>query len=216
MVGKLERESCQNILDVSRETIAICEKYLTELTKWQKNLNLVGLSTLSDPWRRHILDCGQVAKYIKDKNEEIIDVGSGAGLPGVILCILGYTNVLMVEADYKKTVFILEALRKCKVSGNVLNNRIENFDNFTKKTLVFRAFSPIEKTLKLLCDKIEQSTKLIFLKGRNAINEIKSALKVWEKLKIKYNYKIVPIIKTYTSMSDNNSFLVIIKFKKEE
>jgi 16S rRNA (guanine527-N7)-methyltransferase len=211
----LKRESCQKILDVSRETIDSCDIYLSELIKWQKNLNLVGLSTLYDPWRRHVLDCGQVARYIKNKNEEIIDVGSGAGLPGVILSILGFSNVSMVESDYKKTIFISEVIRKCNISANVLNKRIETFDKFTNKTLVFRAFASIEKTLKLLCDKIESSTKLIFLKGKNAINEKNNGLKVWEELKTKYDYKIDPIIKTYTSISDKDSFLVTVEFKKD-
>ena len=211
----LKRESCQKILDVSRETIDTCDVYLNELIKWQKNLNLVGLSTLYDPWRRHILDCGQVARHIENKNEEIIDVGSGAGLPGVILSILGFSNVSMVESDYKKTVFISEVLRKCKVTGNVLNKRIETFDNFSNKTLVFRAFASIEKTLKLLYDKLGLSTKLIFLKGKNAINEKNNALKMWEELKIKYHYNITPIFKTYTSISDKDSFLVTVEFKKD-
>ena len=215
MLIVLKKESCQKILDVSRETIETCDIYLNELIKWQKNLNLVGLSTLYDPWRRHILDCGQVARYIENKNVEIIDVGSGAGLPGVILSILGFSNVSMVESDYKKTVFISEVLRKCKVTGNVLNKRIETFDNFNNKTLVFRAFSSIEKTLKLLCNKLELSTKLIFLKGKNAISEKKNALKMWEELKLKYDYKIALIIKTYTSISDKNSFLVTVEFKKD-
>ena len=119
MSSVLKRESCQKILDVSRETIETCDIYLTELTKWQKNLNLVGLSTLYDPWRRHILDCGQVARHIANKNVEIIDVGSGAGLPGVILSIMGFSNVSMVESDYKKTSFFLEVLRNLKVNENV-------------------------------------------------------------------------------------------------
>ena len=215
MPSILNRESCQKSLNVSRETIEICDIYLNELKKWQKNLNLVGLSTLHDPWRRHILDCGQVARYIENKNEEIIDVGSGAGLPGVILSILGFSNVSMVESDYKKTVFISEVLRKCKVTGNVVNKRIETFDTFSNKTLVFRAFSSIEKTLKLLCDKLELNTKLIFLKGKNAISEKRIALKVWKELKIKYDYKMSPTIKTHTSMSDKDSFLVIVEFNKD-
>ena len=215
MPSILKRESCQKILDVSRETIETCDVYLNELIKWQKNLNLVGLSTLYDPWRRHILDCGQVARHIENKNEEIIDVGSGAGLPGVILSIMGFSNVSMVESDYKKSVFISEVLRKCKVTGKVLNKRIETFDTFSNKILVFRAFSSIEKTLKLLCDKLELNTKLIFLKGKNAISEKRIALKAWKELKIKYDYKMSPTIKTYTSISDKDSFLVIVEFNKD-
>ena len=94
MEVRLKKENCQKMLNVSRETMDKFDKYLNWLKNWQKKLNLVGSSTLNDPWRRHILDSGQITKYIKDKNEPIIDVGSGAGLPGVILSIMGHKNIV--------------------------------------------------------------------------------------------------------------------------
>ena len=143
MESFLDKETCEKMLNVSRETSVKFETYLKTLKKWQKNLNLVGVSTLDDPWRRHILDCGQISRFIKKKDREIIDIGSGAGLPGIILSIMGYKNVLMVDSDFKKTVFILEALRACNLKSAVLTDRVENLKNLKNKTIVSRAFSSI-------------------------------------------------------------------------
>ena len=141
----LKKEDCQKILNVSRETMEKFDIYLMWLKNWQKNLNLVGSSTFDDPWRRHILDSGQITKFIRNKNDQIIDVGSGAGLPGIVLSIMGYKNIVMVESDYKKTVFIIEALRVCGSQGKVLNERIEKLKCIDGATLTFRAFAPIDK-----------------------------------------------------------------------
>ncbi len=210
---KLKKEECQKILNVSRETMEKFDKYLKWLKNWQRNLNLVGSSTLEDPWRRHILDTGQITKYIKNKNESIIDVGSGAGLPGIVLSIMGYKNIVMVESDYKKSVFIIEALRVCGTKSKVLNERIEKLECINGKTLTFRAFAPIEKVFDLLGDKIKKETKLIFLKGKTAMEEVKSSKKTWDRLKKENNYQLNPNFKTYTSISDKNAKVVLCTFK---
>ena len=67
------------------KTMLCFDKYLNLLSDWQNKLNLVGSSTLRDPWIRHIVDCGQIASFIKKKDEKIFDIGSGAGLPGIYL-----------------------------------------------------------------------------------------------------------------------------------
>ena len=214
MKVRLKEEDCKKILNVSRETMEKFNKYLNWLKNWQKKLNLVGSSTLNDPWRRHILDSGQITKYIKDKNEPIIDVGSGAGLPGVILSIMGHKNIVMVESDYKKTVFIIEALRVCDTKAKVLNERIEKLDHINGKTLTFRAFAPIEKVFTLLGDKIQKETSLVFLKGKTAMEEVRNSKKVWDKLKKENNYSLSPNFRTYTSLSDKNSKVVLCTFKE--
>ena len=213
MEVRLKKEDCQKILNVSRETMEKFDKYLKWLKNWQRNLNLVGSSTLEDPWRRHILDSGQITKYIKNKNEPIIDVGSGAGLPGVVLSIMGYKNIAMVESDYKKTVFIIEALRVCGTKAKVLNERIEKLECIDGKTLTFRAFAPIEKVFYLLGDKIKKETRLVFLKGKTAMEEVRSSKKIWDKLKKENNFLINPNFKTYSSLSDKNSKVVLCTFK---
>ena len=212
MEVRLKEEDCKKILNVSRETMEKFNKYLNLLKNWQKKLNLVGSSTLDDPWRRHILDSGQITKYIRNKNDPIIDVGSGAGLPGVVLSIMGYKNIVMVESDYKKTVFIIEALRVCGTQANVLNERIEKLECIDGTTLTFRAFAPIEKVFNLIGDKIKKETRLIFLKGETAMEEIRSSKKAWEKLKKKNNYSINPNFKTYRSLSAKNSKVVLCTF----
>ena len=212
MEAKLKKEDCQKILNVSRETMDKFDKYLNWLENWQRNLNLVGSSTLDDPWRRHILDSGQITKYIKNKNDPIIDVGSGAGLPGVILSILGCKNIVMVESDYKKAVFIIEALRVCRAEAQVLNERIEKIQCIDGKTLTFRAFAPIEKVFNLIGDKIKKETRLVFLKGKTAMEEVRSSKIAWEKLKKKNNYSLSPNFKTYRSLSAKNSKVVLCTF----
>lgn len=210
---KLKKEDCQEILNVSRETMERFDKYIKWLKSWQNKLNLVGASTLDDPWRRHILDCGQITKYIKNKDEPIIDVGSGAGLPGLVLSIMGYRNIVMVESDYKKTVFIIEALRVCGIRAKVLNERVEKLKCINDKTLTFRAFAPIEKVFNLIGDKIKKETKLVFLKGKTAMDEVESSKKTWDRLKKKNNYLVNPKFTSYNSLSDQNSKIVICTFK---
>ena len=75
MKGASNRENCASLLNVSRETMFCFDKYLDLLSEWQEKLNLVGSSTLRDPWTRHILDCGQLASFIKEKDEKIKLVG---------------------------------------------------------------------------------------------------------------------------------------------
>ena len=83
------------LLDVSRETLDRCEVYLDLLGRWQRPINLVGATTLADPWRRHILDCGQLWRHWPSDARRLVDLGSGAGLPGLILALLGRTGGLI-------------------------------------------------------------------------------------------------------------------------
>ena len=212
MESFLDQQTCDKMLNVSRETSVKFEIYLKTLKKWQNNLNLVGTSTLDDPWRRHILDCGQISRYIDQKDREIIDLGSGAGLPGIILSIMGYKNVLMVDSDFKKTVFILEALRACGLKSTVLTDRVENLKSLKNKTIVSRAFSSISLTLNLLKEKIQKDTELILLKGKQAKKEIIDAEFYWKTNQINDSKLLSPNFNTYTSLSNSKSFVVVCTF----
>lgn len=212
MESFLDQQTCDKMLNVSRETSVKFEIYLKTLKKWQNNLNLVGTSTLDDPWRRHILDCGQISRYIDQKDREIIDLGSGAGLPGIILSIMGYKNVLMVDSDFKKTVFISEALRACGLKSTVLTDRVENLKSLKNKTIVSRAFSSISLTLNLLKEKIQKDTELILLKGKQAKKEIIDAEFYWKTNQINDSKLLSPNFNTYTSLSNSKSFVVVCTF----
>ena len=210
------RENCASLLNVSRETMLCFDKYLNLLSDWQEKLNLVGFSTLSDPWTRHILDCGQLANFIKKKDEKIFDIGSGAGLPGIILGIMGYKNLVLVESDFKKTVFIIEALRKCNIQAVVENKRVEDLEGMQGNTIVSRAFAPIDKTLFLLSDVISTKTKIFFLKGRAAKEEINNAKVFWKKNKQNNKNDILINFDSYSSLSNKDSFIVKCTFKEEK
>ena len=216
MEATSNRENCASLLNVSRETMICFDKYLNLLSDWQEKLNLVGSSTLRDPWTRHILDCGQLASFIKKKDEKIFDIGSGAGLPGIILGIMGYKNIVLVESDFKKTVFIIEALRKCNIQAVVENKRVEDLEGMQGKTIVSRAFAPIDKTLFLLSDVISTKTKIFFLKGRTAKEEINNAKIFWKKNKQNNKNDILINFDSYSSLSNKESFVVKCTFKKEK
>jgi 16S rRNA (guanine(527)-N(7))-methyltransferase RsmG len=79
--------------------------YLSYIIEHNKHTNLVGKSTIENIWERHVLDCLQLTKHITNKKLKIIDLGTGAGLPGILLSIVGYKRVLMVDSVKKKDRF---------------------------------------------------------------------------------------------------------------
>ncbi|MEQ9350874.1 MAG: 16S rRNA (guanine(527)-N(7))-methyltransferase RsmG, partial [Alphaproteobacteria bacterium] len=126
----LDPAACAHLLNVSRETIHLFEEYLTLLAEWQKAINLVADSTLTDPWRRHILDCGQICDLIPARARRLVDIGSGAGLPGLVLAIMGserdnLPDIHLVESDSKKCAFLRTAIRQLGVSATVHETRAE-------------------------------------------------------------------------------------------
>ncbi len=104
-------EGFAEFVPVSRETLARLEAYADLLTRWSARINLVGRDTLVDLWRRHILDSTQLHRFIPNSARSLIDLGSGAGLPGLVLAILGVSGVELVEADSRKAAFLREAAR---------------------------------------------------------------------------------------------------------
>lgn len=161
-------------------------KYEKLLKEWSTKMNLVAPSTLADIQTRHIQDSAQLAKYLP-KDVKIIDLGSGAGFPGVVLAILGW-NVTCIESISKKTNF-LSALKEELDLPNltIVNDRIENF---LSKTLVntedfvftARAFAPL---IKILDYTHKTKCRLFLLKGREIQSEIDTA-----KIKYKFDYKL--------------------------
>ena len=79
-------------------------KFINELTLYNKHTNLVGKSTLINPWKSHILDSIQIAPLINHKNHSILDMGTGAGFPGLMLAIAGFNKVTLVDSNGKKII----------------------------------------------------------------------------------------------------------------
>ena len=114
--------------DVSRETLASLGAYLETLTKWQKAINLVGPATLADAWTRHVVDSAQIAPLIPAGAKSLADLGTGAGLPGLVLAALKPDlDVTLVESDARKAAFLGEASRRMalKKQPRILVGRIK-------------------------------------------------------------------------------------------
>ena len=184
-------ESMQDALNVSRETLDKCAAYLALLEKWQKSVNLVASRTLDIAWQRHILDSGQLARYLPDGCKVILDVGSGAGFPGLVLSIMHDATVHLVESDHKKTVFLQTVIRELDLTAIVHNERIESLPALAPDVITARAFAPLGKAIGLMVPHMAPHTVLLLLKGRN----------VEEELTEMPDYPIMSAV-TYPSLSD--------------
>lgn len=167
--------------NVSRETMARLETYLAALEKWNKAINLVGKSSLEDPWRRHFLDSAQLNDWIPEGSASLLDVGSGAGFPGLVLAILGEgkLNVNLCESDGRKATFLREVARLTETPVTVMSQRIEDLEPFPVDIITARALAPIATILELCEGFIGRGTQLLLLKGGQTHNELTEAEKSW-------------------------------------
>jgi 16S rRNA (guanine527-N7)-methyltransferase len=162
--------------NVSRETLARLEQYLALLTRWQSRINLVGRSTLEDPWRRHILDSAQLAPLA---GSPVLDVGSGAGLPGLIINILRpELEIHLVESDARKCAFLHEAARETGVSPVIHRSRIESLEAFPCHTVTGRALAPVSELLELAHRFVP--SQFLLLKGEEVERELTESSKHWK------------------------------------
>jgi 16S rRNA (guanine527-N7)-methyltransferase len=166
-------------LHVSRETLDRLEHYLDLLKRWQKAINLVGPKTLEDPWRRHILDSAQLIHHLPGAARTIVDLGSGAGLPGLVLAIIRGGDIHLVESDQRKALFLKEAARHLALDVVVHAQRIEALEPMTPDVLTARALAPLPRLLELASPLIGRATTCLFLKGRHGKDELTEAGKSW-------------------------------------
>jgi len=160
------------LLNVSRETIDKFRAYLTLLEKWQARINLVANSTLAEAWQRHILDSGQLAAFYPPQTKNIMDVGSGAGFPGLVLAIMGGVTVDLVESDQRKAVFLSTVIRELDLPAKVHNQRIETLPQLLPDVITARALAPVPKLLKLIENQLSPESVCLFLKGAAVQDEL--------------------------------------------
>ena len=153
--------------------------YLSSIIEHNKHTNLVGKSTIENIWDRHVLDCLQLTKYIINKKLKILDLGTGAGLPGVLFSIVGFQKVLMVDSVKKKTDFVRKIIKELSLTAKIQNKRIEKPPTSQHDIIVSRALAPLVKLLTYARMYSNKNTTSLFLKGRNATSEIDIASKVY-------------------------------------
>lgn len=171
---------------VSRETLERLEAYADLLVRWSERVNLVGRSTLADLWRRHFLDSAQLFPLISTDVRSLVDLGSGAGFPGLVLAILGVRGVELIEADRRKVAFLREAARIANVSVNVRPCRIEAVAPHAVDVVTARACAPLDRLLALGERFIGPTTTCLFLKGVQAVDELTDASKAWTMRFVRY------------------------------
>lgn len=172
-------EMFQNEINVSRETLEKLKIYADLLIKWQQKINLVSSKTLPVLWHRHIYDSAQLFSIIENKDSPILDIGSGAGFPSLVLAIMGQKNIHLVESDTRKCAFMREVIRKTGVNVTIHNERIESLEPFDVKYIIARALATIEKIFNFTEPFISNETIFLLQKGENFKEEILNVKKRW-------------------------------------
>jgi 16S rRNA (guanine527-N7)-methyltransferase len=169
----------QKLTNVSRETLDQLIRYVDLLTAWNARINLVGRNTIGDVWRRHVLDAAQLYPHIPQGTRLLIDLGSGAGLPGLILSILGVPEVHLIESDARKAVFLREAARVTGSAVSVHAVRIDRVKPLVAQVVTARALAPVMELLEISERFRTPDTVCLFLKGENVQEELTRAAKQW-------------------------------------
>ena len=172
-------EILSDLLNVSHETFEKLKRYQFIAEKWQRSINLVAPSTVPDFWIRHIVDSVQLAQYISSHDDVIMDMGSGAGFPGLVLSILGYNNVHLIESDQRKCIFLREVSRETFSSPIIHQDRIESVSIDNVRWVTSRACANVSQLLSWSKKNVSRETKCLFHKGKNYSIELSNAEKEW-------------------------------------
>lgn len=185
MSPDLVKEILMRELNVSRETIQDLELLVVLLEKWNKTINLVGKSTIEDVWSRHILDSAQLWAQ-KPKNLKVwLDMGSGAGFPGLVLAILAKEaepDVVfhMIESDARKCTFLRNVSRETFVNTKICTSRIEDAELIVADVVSARALASVEKLLDYSYRFLNKDAFCLFLKGQGCAIEVENAHESWQ------------------------------------
>ena len=200
-------DTFSRITQVSRETITSLKKYEKYLIKSNKTLNLIGKSTVNQIWIRHFLDSSQVIDFIDKNEKDLIDLGSGAGFPGLITAILAKDrniplNVKLIEKSPRKVSFLKEIIKRLNLKVQVLHlNVLENSTRLEADLIIARAFKPLKIILQILDKNTENWKKVFLFLGKTGQDELLQASKSWD---IKYKQR----------MSVTSSDSVVIEINK--
>tara|TARA_B100000686_G_scaffold354825_1_gene467494 strand:+ start:8259 stop:8870 length:612 start_codon:yes stop_codon:yes gene_type:complete len=191
-----------NPLGFTKEINRELKVYENLLKKWQNKFNLVSNNSIADIWSRHILDSAQLFKLMPKENINQItyDIGTGAGFPGVVLAILGRTDMVLCDPNKKKCSFLQEVKNKLNLNMIIDNIRAEELPVKSANIVLARAVAPLEKLISLSWPLLKKNGIAIFPKGKNWKNELISAQK--------YFFMEYDLVKSITS---EVSYIFVIK-----
>lgn len=185
---------------VSGETLSRLETYAATLRLWQARINLVSPTTLDDTWHRHFADSAQILGLAPPAPGHWIDLGSGAGFPGLVVAILladrmpCATRMTLIESDQRKCAFLAEVVRQTRLAAaipvDILCARIEKAATQSRvrkaDVVSARALAPLDKLLGLASPLLQPSGRGLFLKGRGIEAELAAARVSWT-----FSYELV-------------------------
>jgi 16S rRNA (guanine527-N7)-methyltransferase len=149
-------------------------------------------------WERHLLDSAQLASLAGKGT--IVDLGSGGGLPGLVLAISGVEHITMIESDKRKCIFLQEVSRETQLQNvTIINQRIEKIDGYQADVVTARALAPLKQLITWAKPFLKETGKMVFLKGAEVQSEIDEL-----PLEIKEKVQLFP------SLTDRNAKIVII------
>ena len=210
MDKNIQIDTFSRFTQVSRETIISLKIYENKLINSNKKLNLIGKSTIDNIWIRHFLDSAQVIDFIDKKNKTLIDIGSGAGFPGLILGILLKDRkipfkVKLLEKSPKKAKFLNDVISELSLDAEVIEKNIFEYSKqLSEDVFVARAFKPLNIILKLIHNQPINFKKFFIFLGKTGRNELLQASKNWN---IEYKQRV--------SVTSNDSIVIEINRLKK-
>jgi len=169
--------------NVSRETLNDYKRWHALLLKWNRKINLVSPTALGDFWRRHALDSWQIWPHVPKTASKFIDLGSGAGFPGLSIAIgcksRGQGDVTLVESAGKKTSFLRTVIRELDLPAIATSERAEAIEPAPHDIITARAFAPLPRLFSYAQPFWGEGTIGLFLKGEAVEEELTEASKEW-------------------------------------
>lgn len=181
--GFFTAQDFADLPDVSRETFAHFQTYEALLAKWNNKINLVSPAAAKDFWGRHALDSWQLAALLPENYDTVLDLGSGAGFPGIAMAIAckvnGHGEVTMVESAGKKAAFLRTVIRELALPAKVWADRAEDMPTHPYDVITARAFAPLPRLLTYAHPFWGQRTTALLLKGQGVQEELTQAENSW-------------------------------------
>ena len=203
----LKSYSKLNDLNVSRETFLDFENYISMIIEKNKKINIISQNTSSKKAiiERHIIDSAQIIDFVNFNCNTTIDLGSGGGLPGIVVAIIlknmkNRMEVHLYEKSYHKSRFLKEVSEKLNLNTKVFQKNIFELKNLETGTVMSRAFKPMPVVLDLVYENFSKYKNLIFFMGN-------SGKKIFEKSKDDWSLEYIE----KKSLTNDDSFLLNIK-----
>jgi 16S rRNA (guanine527-N7)-methyltransferase len=176
----LTPEQFQVATSVSRETLDRLKIFAEILDRWNRRINLVASTTLADMWNRHFLDSAQLVPHVPPGARILVDLGSGAGFPGLVIAAMTDLDVHLVERDGRKAVFLQEVMRIAGIRANLHRETIDPKNLPLADVVTARAFAPLAEICGLAHRILRPDGVALLLKGKNVEEELTLAQKTWK------------------------------------